>query len=113
MIDLIQERLKSYKAANAVEKENATKEILQEVARCYAYDAVWIYPMDERLKQVRVPTLVLNPEDSAFEPTKAASRLVKDATYIDLPMITDIFFPFSPNSPPWTTPLRSRLNSTQ
>jgi predicted nucleotidyltransferase component of viral defense system len=31
MIDLIQEKLKSYKAANAVEEENATKEILQEV----------------------------------------------------------------------------------
>lgn len=32
MIDIIQEKLKGYKPANAVEEENATKEILQEVA---------------------------------------------------------------------------------
>jgi len=32
VIDLIQEKLKSYKPASAIEEENATKEILQEVA---------------------------------------------------------------------------------
>lgn len=32
MIDLIQEKLKTYAPANAVEEENATKEILQEIA---------------------------------------------------------------------------------
>lgn len=32
MIELIRQRLVSYKAANAVEEEQATKEILQEVA---------------------------------------------------------------------------------
>lgn len=32
MIDIIQERLRRYDAANALEEENAVKEILQEIA---------------------------------------------------------------------------------
>ncbi|MBL1241975.1 MAG: nucleotidyl transferase AbiEii/AbiGii toxin family protein, partial [OCS116 cluster bacterium] len=32
MIDIIQNKLASYEAANTLEKENATKEILQEIA---------------------------------------------------------------------------------
>src|SRR3546814_9653181 len=32
MIDIIQEKLRSYDAANALEEENAVKEILQEIA---------------------------------------------------------------------------------
>ena len=32
MIEIIQEKLRQYRAANAVEEENATKEIIQEIA---------------------------------------------------------------------------------
>ncbi|MEQ9112457.1 MAG: alpha/beta hydrolase [Rhodospirillaceae bacterium] len=65
------------------------------------YGAVWTYPLEERLPELTVPTLVLNPVDGEFDVTRTAyERLLKNASYVELPQITNIYHPFTPE-PYW------------
>lgn len=78
------------------------------------YGAVWTYPLEERLPELSVPTLVLNPIDGEFEVTRDAYRnLLKNASYVELPQITNIYHPFTPTPywKIWTQELRKWLDS--
>jgi pimeloyl-ACP methyl ester carboxylesterase len=60
----------------------------------WAYEGVWTYPIEARLAAVRVPTLVLLPDELLHAQSIAAAALIPGATTQALPALTrDIFEP--------------------
>ena len=54
----------------------------------WAYHSVFSYPAEERLPLVRQPVLVPNTHGNLQEASRAAARLVPDATVIEMPDLT-------------------------
>jgi pimeloyl-ACP methyl ester carboxylesterase len=51
----------------------------------WAYDAVWRYPIEERLARVQQPTLMLAPHEMLHDQTLAAARLVSNVRVVEFP----------------------------
>jgi pimeloyl-ACP methyl ester carboxylesterase len=53
----------------------------------FAYDAVWRWPYDERLRQIKVPSLAIAADEMLREPTIAASRLIPGCELLEMPEV--------------------------
>jgi pimeloyl-ACP methyl ester carboxylesterase len=60
----------------------------------WAYEGVWTYPIEDRLRAVAHETLVLLPDEMLYEHSIAAARMIPRARTLELPTLTrDIFEP--------------------
>lgn len=60
----------------------------------WAYEGVWTYPIERRLRAVTHPTLVLLPDEMFHEHSIAASALIRDCRLLEMPGLhRDIFEP--------------------
>lgn len=53
----------------------------------FAYDAVWRWPYDERLRQISVPSLAIAADEMLREPTIAASTLIPGCELLEMPEV--------------------------
>lgn len=67
-------------------KHDSFAENLRSGARAHwGFDAVFRYDLQAALDALKHPTLILNPEDDLWLPTRMNAPRVKDAEYVELP----------------------------
>ena len=58
----------------------------------WAHEALFSYDTEPCLRAVSCPVLILNPDSPLAEPSRAASRIIKDVELIELPSLTGAIF---------------------
>lgn len=74
-----------------------------------AHEALFAYPLGERLARLACPVTVLNPQGHLAEPSRAAAALIPGATVIELPELSGAVLDTAPEAiaaliPGWPVP---------
>lgn len=85
------------KRADGVSFERATKVFLEDIHSLenwwYAYNAVWSYPVEEKLPKLTHPVLIIQPHELLLDETrKVHELLLPDAGYVEIPDVIDDVF---------------------
>ncbi|WP_405240753.1 alpha/beta fold hydrolase [Lentisalinibacter orientalis] len=83
--------------AEGVSFRRATKVFLEDIHSLdkwwYAYNAVWSYPVEKKLRKLTHPVKIIQPHELLLEETRKVHReLLPNAAYIEIPEVVDDVF---------------------
>ena len=58
----------------------------------WAHEALFTYPVEDRLPLVECPVLVLNPDNALSKPSRESSLLIPSAQVVELPTLSNALF---------------------